>query len=260
MGGDERRRSSVVEVQRADDGVLRLGDVAVRKMSQVNSHIVDEFEEAKRAADKEHELTIRDAFKLYPKAIAFSLIFSTAVVVSGSTSFHSMKGSLLIFEKMEGYDLSLMGSFFGFAPFKNRYGTAPDPEDGGSLVTAPWQSGINNGVQVGSIIGLYLNGIISDKIGYKKTMFGALILMIAFIFMPFFAPNIETILAGAVLQGIPWGVFQTLTVTYASEVTPVVLRPYLTTYVNLCWVIGQFIAAGVLRGFLGRSDQWAYRM
>lgn len=39
-----------------------------------------------------------------------------------------------------------------------------------------------------------------------------------------------------------------------------VLRPYLTSYVNLCWVIGQFIAAGVLRGFLNRDDQWAYRI
>lgn len=113
---------------------------------------------------------------------------------------------------------------------------------------------------MGSIIGLYLNGIISDRIGYKKTMFGSLILMIAFIFLPFFARNIQTILAGAILQGIPWGVFQTLTVTYASEVTPMVLRPYLTTYVNLCWVLGQFIAAGVLRGFLERTDQWAYRV
>jgi SP family general alpha glucoside:H+ symporter-like MFS transporter len=55
------------------------------------------------------------------------------------------------------------------------------------------------------------------------------------------------------------GVFQTLTVTYASEVTPTNLRAYLTTYVNLCWVMGQLIAAGVLRGFLERNDQWAYR-
>lgn len=53
---------------------------------------------------------------------------------------------------------------------------------------------------------------------------------------------------------------QTITVTYASDVTPVVLRPYLTSYVNLCWVFGQFIAAGVLRGFLNRDDQWAYRV
>ena len=82
MGRDERRRSSVVEVERVDDGVLRLDDAAVRKMSAVNASIVDEFEEAKQAAEKEHELTIRDAIRLYPKAIAFSLIFSTAVVVS----------------------------------------------------------------------------------------------------------------------------------------------------------------------------------
>lgn len=51
---------------------------------------------------------------------------------------------------------------------------------------------------------------------------------IAFIFLPFFATNIETILAGTVLQGIPWGVFQTLTCTYASEVVPTVLRPYVS--------------------------------
>lgn len=38
------------------------------------------------------------------------------------------------------------------------------------------------------------------------------------------------------------------------------LRPYLTSYVNLCWVIGQFIGAGVLRGFLNHDDQWAYRV
>ena len=55
--------------------------------------------------------------------------------------------------QMEGYDLSLMGSFFGFGPFKNNYGTAEDPVDGGNLITAPWQSGITNGVQCGSIIG-----------------------------------------------------------------------------------------------------------
>jgi SP family general alpha glucoside:H+ symporter-like MFS transporter len=60
---------------------------------------------------------------------------------------------------------------------------------------------------VGSIIGLYLNGYVSEKIGYKKTMLGAMFLMIAFIFIPFFAQNVGTIVAGAVLQGLPWYVF-----------------------------------------------------
>ena len=53
--------------------------------------------------------------------------------------------------------------------------------------------------------------------------------------------------------------FQTLTTQYASEVTPVQLRPILTTFVNMCWVMGQFIAAGVNRACVLREDEWAYR-
>lgn len=47
---------------------------------------------------------------------------------------------------------------------------------------------------------------------------------------------------------------------YASEVAPVVLRPYLTTFINMCWVIGQFFAAAVNRSSIERTDQWAYRI
>jgi len=38
------------------------------------------------------------------------------------------------------------------------------------------------------------------------------------------------------------------------------LRHILTTYVNLCWVFGQFVGSGVLRGLLGRTDEWGYRI
>lgn len=48
--------------------------------------------------------------------------------------------------------------------------------------------------------------------------------------------------------------------SYLQEVMPVVLRGYLTTYVNLCWATGQFISAGVLQGLVTRTDQWAYRI
>lgn len=101
---------------------------------------------------------------------------------------------------------------------------------------------------------------IADKIGFRKTMMGALVLVTAFIFIVFFVQNLVQLLVGLILMGLPWGVFQTLTATYAAEVTPVALRPYLTTYVNLCWVLGQFISSGVLRGTQGRSDEWAYRI
>jgi SP family general alpha glucoside:H+ symporter-like MFS transporter len=54
--------------------------------------------------------------------------------------------------------------------------------------------------------------------------------------------------------------FQTLSVAYASEVCPVVLRGYLTTYANICWVIGQILSSGVLRALLSQTNEWAYRI
>jgi MFS transporter, SP family, general alpha glucoside:H+ symporter len=47
-----------------------------------------------------------------------------------------------------------------------------------------------------------------------------------------------------------------MTTAYAAEVFPVPLRHYLTAYVNLSWIIGQFISAGVLRGLVNRQDVW----
>lgn len=50
------------------------------------------------------------------------------------------------------------------------------------------------------------------------------------------APNKVALLMGQLLCGFPWGVFAALAPAYSSEVCPVGLRAYLTTYVNMCWV------------------------
>lgn len=124
------RKSSVIDLERTKDGVLRVHDNEIRKMSASHPDMALQNEAAKNATEAEHNLSFGDALRLYPKAIAFSVIFSSAII-------------------MEGYDLSLMGSFFGFTPFKNKYGTEADPTNpGGNLITAPWQSGLTNGVQV----------------------------------------------------------------------------------------------------------------
>lgn len=41
---------------------------------------------------------------------------------------------------------------------------------------------------------------------------------------------------------------------------PLVLRGYLTCYVNLCWATGQLIASGVLYGLLDLTGEWSYRI
>jgi SP family general alpha glucoside:H+ symporter-like MFS transporter len=61
-------------------------------------------------------------------------------------------------------------------------------------------------------------------------------------------------------SSVPWGIFATIGSAYASELCPHVLRPYLTSYVNLCFATGQFVSAGVLQSLLNRDDQWAWRI
>jgi MFS transporter, SP family, general alpha glucoside:H+ symporter len=62
------------------------------------------------------------------------------------------------------------------------------------------------------------------------------------------------------IAGFPWGVFQTLSATYAAEVLPVALRTYLLANVNMCWLIGQVIANGVLNAWVESASQWAWRI
>lgn len=73
-------------------------------------------------------------------------------------------------------------------------------------------------------------------------------LMAATIFVLFFAQNVEMLLVGNILCGIPWGIFQTLTTAYAAEIAPTAMRGYLTAWVSMCWGAGSFLAAGVLKG------------
>ncbi len=211
----------------------------IRCMSLHATDVENLVREAAAATDAEHKMGLWAALKLYPKAVGWSVLLSTAIV-------------------MEGFDVVLLSQFFAYTPFKERYG---DLQPNGTYeLTAAWQTGLSNGALVGEILGLFLNGIIAERIGYRKTMIGSLSLVVCFIFILFFSQSLPQLLVGEILCGIPWGVFQTLTTTYAAEVCPTHLRAYLTTYVNLCWVMGQFIASGVLRAMLSRTDKWGYRI
>lgn len=99
-----------------------------------------------------------------------------------------------------------------------------------------------------------------DRWGYKRTLQIGLIMLTGFIFIVFFAPTVEVLFVGEFLCGLPWGAFSSSAVSYASDVAPIGLRGYLTTYVNLCWVIGQILAAGILRGANNIEGNLAYQV
>lgn len=82
---------------------------------------------------------------------------------------------------------------------------------------------------MGSVIGVLFGAVIVDRFGYKKSILGNLLFMCPLIGLITFAPNKGALLAGELLCGIPWGVFSSLCVAYASETCPLSLRGYLTT-------------------------------
>lgn len=194
----------------AQTAYLEAGSEAVSDARQANL-------DATIATEAEHSLTLREAVKKYKKAIGWSMIISASIV-------------------MEGYDTTLLGSFFGFPAFRLKYGNYTGPTNGYQL-SSKWQVGLNDIGAVGNIIGALLNGYFTPKYGHRKVMLINLVAMIGTIFIVFFAPNLPCLLVGEFLCSIPWGVFTTMGPAYAAEVAPVALRAFLTNYVNLCWAV-----------------------
>lgn len=130
----------------------------------------------------------------------------------------------------------------------------------GYQLSAGWQAAVGQGAGVGSFCGTLLNGYLVAKYGQRRVVFGALIAMSCFIFLPFFAPNLKVLLVGEILCGFPWGMLATSAPAYASEVLPTALRTYMTSYTNMCFILGQFISSAVLKGLSTREDEWGYRI
>jgi MFS transporter, SP family, general alpha glucoside:H+ symporter len=145
-------------------------------------------EYAKVGAYVEHQLSAWEAIKTYPKAIFWSLMVSMWVV-------------------MEGYDTILNGNFYAFPAFQQKYGQYY--EGVGYQLSAPWQAGLGNASGVGAFFGVLLNGYLVSKFGQKRVLLGALVDLSAFITMTFAGPNIEVLLIGEFLCGLPWGIFAT---------------------------------------------------
>ncbi|KAF4446995.1 putative alpha-glucoside transport protein [Fusarium austroafricanum] len=196
--------------------------------------------EALEATADEHSYGVWQGLKTYKRAAFWSIVISTTVI-------------------MEGYDVTLLSSFYGYPRFREKYGTFLD-EENGYQISANWQQRFNCLGALANIIGALLNGWATSRWGHRVVLISGLFWLSAFIFVVFFAPTIEILLVGQFLCNIPWGIFATTGPSYAAEVTPLAIRGYLTAYVNLCWCIGQFISAGVLKGLVDNPTPWSYKI
>ncbi|KAL7424685.1 hypothetical protein Q5752_000369 [Cryptotrichosporon argae] len=199
----------------------------------------DMIRRAQAADDADRALTIKQALRRYPVAVFWSMFLSLALV-------------------MDGFDIVVIGSFYGQTQFKQRFGD--QVIDGVPAISATWQSGLSNASLCGQILGLAVNAWTQDRFGCRPTMLFFLVWNAAALFIPLFANSLGMLAAGEVLCGISWGTFQTLTTAYASEVVPTVLRPYVTAYVCMCWGLGITISSAVVRAVVNVPGDWGWRL
>lgn len=79
--------------------LLDNGNDNLEKPTSMDRLIAD----AKAATEKEHKMTLLQGIRLYPKAVFWSVVISSCIV-------------------MEGYDISLVGNLYAFPAFNKKYG------------------------------------------------------------------------------------------------------------------------------------------
>ena len=193
-------------------------------------------EEARQATVHEHNLRFLEALKLYPTAVGWSVFFSMGII-------------------MTAFDPQLLGQFFATPAFQRDFGYK---FQGKYIIPAAWQTGLLMGSPIGQVVGAFFAAYPMEWFGRKKTFGACVVLTAAFIFIQFFARTLGTLVAGEILGGLVLGTYAVIAPAYASEVCPVALRGVLTSYVNLCFVMGQLIANGILAGTSKLNTHWAY--
>ncbi|OXG18433.1 MFS transporter, SP family, general alpha glucoside:H+ symporter [Cryptococcus neoformans Tu259-1] len=87
---------------------------------------IDDYEDvvqsARQGMESEKALSLRESLRRYPRAVAWSVLLSTSLV-------------------MEGFDIILINNFYALPQFVQKYGVELE---GGWTITAAWQAGLTH--------------------------------------------------------------------------------------------------------------------
>ncbi|OLN94081.1 Maltose permease MAL31-like protein 8 [Colletotrichum chlorophyti] len=186
----------------------------------------------------EHNLTFSEAVKLYPAAIGWSAFVSIGVI-------------------MLAFDPQLLGNLYATPQFQRDFGYE---YQGSYIISAAWQTGLSMGNPVGQVVGALFAAYPMDWFGRKLTFAACVVLTAGIVFIQFFARSLPVLLVGELIGGLVLGMYVVIAPAYASEVCPMALRGHLTSYVNLCFVIGQLLGNGVTAGTSKLENHWAYSL
>ncbi|KAG8425734.1 hypothetical protein J3459_009729 [Metarhizium acridum] len=187
---------------------------------------------AKTANDHEQNMSMRYAVKYYSIAMVWAAVMAAPII-------------------MEAYETAMVPTFFSYKAFQRKFGAKKANTDEYFIPTY-WQSGITMAASFGQLAGLYLAPHVVNRMGYRVCSAAAFIcaglcLMIGFWSMDTSRP-LAVFLIGEMCLGVPWGMFQGITLPYVSDITPLKLKGPATTMINVFWLVGQMTSASVMSG------------
>ncbi|KAJ7245090.1 maltose porter [Mycena rebaudengoi] len=192
------------------------------------------------AENAEHSMTVMEAARAYPMACFWAFVMSFTII-------------------MESYDVFLMGNFLALDAFRNRFGVL-DAATNKYVVVTKWQSALQMSGQLGALIGVFLAGPLTSRIGYRWATLIGLAAMNATIFVTFFANSLPVFFVGQLLEGLPWGIFIANAPAYCSEIVPLRLRAPATQILQMFWAVGSIIVGAVTFVYNARLDESAYKI
>ena len=157
---------------------------------------------------------------------------------------------------MESYCVFLMGSFIAVPRFAKDFGIM---KDGEWYIRSDWQGALQVGGPLGALMGVFLAGPLTSRIGYRWATISGLMALNAFILVFYFGPSLPVMLVSQLLEGIPWGIFIANAPAYCSEIVPIPLRAPATQMLQMFWAIGSIIVGAVCYVYQGYDDPISYR-
>ena len=203
-------------------------------------------EPAKQASKHEQKMSFRYTITYYHVAMLWAALMAAPII-------------------MEGYETATVPNFFSLSHFKDNLGEPNGSNYLDMVIPTKWQAGITMAAASGQLFGLWLAPRMVNGLGYRiSTVIGlssaALFLLVAFFCVDTPRP-IVTFTVGELLLGVPWGLLQGITLPYVSDITPLKLKGPATTMINVFWLVGQLISAGVLRAMTELNDfHWAIKI
>lgn len=159
---------------------------------------------------------------------------------------------------MESYDVFLINNFLALPRFKQDFGVNHGG-DIGWVIETKWQSALQVSGQLGALIGVFLAGPLTSRIGYRYATLTGLMLLNVFIFSFYFANSLPVMFVAQLLEGMPWGIFIANAPAYCSEIVPLRLRAPATQMLQMFWAIGSIIVGAVTYHYSTYDHPDAYR-